>query len=243
MGAGDWLMCTGQVKDLYAHRGQVVMVVNHVGRLMWHPVFDGNPKITRMHRSNHVKLLNAGGNRPYIAGKNNQRWSWKPYKPIPGELYFTVEEKAFAEPYRGLVMIEPNSKANGHTNKQWLWERWQQLVSIAPMVQCSDKGPWLNGVTMVNTPTFRHACAVLSVCKAYVGPEGGLHHAAAALEVPAVVLWSHFIDPSITGYQTQKNIRHAEGICGMRVNCPKCRESMEAISVDEVAEALRDVLS
>jgi len=57
------------------------------------------------------------------------------------------------------------------------------------------------------------------------------------------VLWSHFISPDITGYQTQKNLRHANGWCGMRVDCPTCRASMEAITVDEVAQALREVLN
>ncbi len=90
--------------------------------------------------------------------------------------------------------------------------------------------------------TFRQAAAILSVCRAYVGPEGAMHHAAAALNIPSVVLWSEFISPEITGYETQRNIRHANATCGARVPCVGCRLSMELITVEEVLQELEAVL-
>ncbi len=241
---GDWLICTGQVKRMYEARADPVLVVNHLDRPQWNEIFHGNKKIAKYSKPGVQRLLNASGRRPYIESKTDKRWTWKPFGPEPGEIFFTPAELAFAEPYRGRVMIEPNGKKIGHKNKQWIWQRWQQLadLKIAPMVQCAAGSGFLTGVRNVATPSFRHAAAVLSVSRAFVGTEGGLHHAAAAVGVPAVVLWGEFIDPSITGYPMHKNIRHAGKACGMRVDCPSCRASMEAITVDEVAQALREVL-
>jgi hypothetical protein len=56
--------------------------------------------------------------------------------------------------------------------------------------------------------------------------------------VPAVVLWSHFIDVDVTGYTSQKNIRHAGEPCGSRVPCAECAASMARISVEEVTDTL-----
>ena len=245
MGSGDWLMATGQIKRMYADKPAPVLVVNHLDKPQWNEIFHGNPKVAKYSKPGIQRLLNSSGSRPYIAGKTDRKWAWRPFGPEPGEIFFTPAELAFAEPYRGKVMVEPNGKNIGHRNKQWDWRRWQELadLKIAPMVQCAPLGgAYLTGVQNVATPSFRHAAAILSVSKAFVGTEGGLHHAAAAVGTPAVVLWSEFIEPSVTGYAMQKNIRHAGPACGMRVDCPTCRASMEAITVNEVAEALREVL-
>lgn len=245
MGSGDWVIATGQVKRMYAKRPVPVMVVNHINKPQWNDLFIGNPKISKYAKPGLQTLVNSSGHRPYIVSKTDRQWTWRPFGPEPGEIFFTPAELAFAEPYRGKVMIEPNGKNIGHNNKRWDWSRWQQLVerNIAPMVQCaSTGGAYLTGVKNVATPSFRQAAAVLSVSRAFVGGEGGLMHAAAAVGVPAVILWSEFIEPSVTGYPMHKNIRHAGPACGMRVDCQTCRASMEAITVREVAEALQEVL-
>ena len=157
-------------------------------------------------------------------------------------MFLSDAEREFAEPYRGKVLIEPRTKVVG--NKDWFPDRWQALVDQTDIdyVQAGSPGivP-LNGVRYVPTTTFRQAMAILAVSKAFVGTEGALHHAAAALDIPAVVLWSHFIHPDFTGYEGQRNIRHADGWCGSRLACQECRESMRRISVAEVAEHLREI--
>lgn len=242
MGAGDALMCTGEVKRMHEANGRPVHVVGIDNKPQWHDVFIGNPRIARSAVNGTQRLVNGAGIRPYIQAKNSIKWYWREYTPIPGELYLTDEELAFAAPYSGMVMVEPNIKANGHANKSWPFERWQVLVNemrLTTFVQCGPEGArWLDGVDRVVTPSFRHACAVLSVSLAFVGTEGGLHHAAAALGIRAVVLWSHFIAPTITGYESQKNIRHAGVPCGSRVPCKECIASMAAIGVDEVMTAM-----
>lgn len=242
---GDELMAAGEARRLHEKHGRPVMIVDRSGRARSHELWTGIPYITDSPLANAagapMRLLNCSGVRPYIAGKTMRQWSWRPFTPTPAEIVFTPEEKAFAEPYRGMVMIEPNVKNIGHPNKAWVLDRWLALSKTRQdFVQCvSDPSQSLpNNVLKVITPTFRHAAAVLSVSRAFVGTEGGLMHAAAAVGTPAVILWSEFISPEITGYKTQTNLRHAGKPCGNRMACAACRRSMEVITVDEVVDAL-----
>jgi ADP-heptose:LPS heptosyltransferase len=246
VGAGDWLICTAQVKELHASTGKRVMVVDRQGRLQWHEVFENNPKIVRSGQPtrNTVRLINAGGVRPYIQGKTATNWYWKRWNISPGELFLTPEEQAFGREHAGKILVEPNTKVEG-SNKAWIWERWQELVDRGgDFVQVGGPNSRrLDGVRFVETKRFRDACAVLAECRAFVGTEGGLHHAAAALGKPAVVLFSEFISAEITGYRGHRNLRHAGGSCGSRVPCAGCRASMEAITVTEVAANLEEILA
>lgn len=235
-------MCTSQVRALNESTGRKVYVVGRGGTAQWNEVFEHNPRLTRRLTRDAVRLQNGPGVRPYIAQKLPDRWVWKRWPIAPGELFLTSEEHAFGRRHGGRILIEPNTKVEGG-NKAWLWERWQEVVDRGgDFVQIGHPGTRpLNGVAVAETHSFRQACAVLAHSRAFVGTEGGLHHAAAALGVPAVVLFSEFIDPEITGYATQRSLRRAGEACGMRVPCAGCRASMEAITVEEVITNLRDI--
>lgn len=246
MGLGDWIMATSQVKTLHEKNGRPVLVVDRLGRARWSEVFENNPRIVRSRTTHCQQLLNAGGVRPYIRQKTTDKWYWQTWDIKPGELYLSAAEKEYAAPFAGCVMVEPNTKVLDG-NKSWRFDRWQQLVDRFPdvhWVQVGVAGPWLGPVGCVTrvVTNFRQATAILSVCRAFVGSEGALHHAAAALRVPAVVLWPEFIAPEFTGYTTQTNIRHAGKACGARMPCAGCRQSMDLITVDEVQQALKEKL-
>lgn len=246
MGAGDFLMATGQVREMYERRPLPVAVVGLHGKPQWHEVFENNPKIARRHRGPFQVLRNGPQARPYIAASKPDRWIWKDFGPPPGELHFTAAELEFAKPYAGRILIEPNVKKNGHQNKAWPFERWQALADRMPgsFLQCGPVGTrWLVGVERLITRTFREAAAVLAVSRAFVGTEGGMHHAAAAVGTPAVVLFSEFIAPSVTGYASHRNIRHAGEPCGLRVPCASCERSMLAIEVEEVEQNLAEIIA
>lgn len=237
-------MAAGEARLLHEKTGKPVAIVDQRGRAQWVDLWNRIPYIVPRVTPECVTLLNASGARPYIALKTPTRWHWKRYQPIPAEVSFTLDEQMLAAQHAGRVMIEPNVKDIGHTNKAWLWDRWQQLVDSMPetqFVQCLHGGARaLSGdnVHHVLTLTFRDAMAVLSRSVALVTTEGGLAHAAAAVGTPAIVLWSEFISPEITGYAMHRNIRHAGAPCGRRLNCPSCRKSMAEITVDEVRTAL-----
>lgn len=244
MGAGDYLMATAQVKSLYAKNSTPVLVIGADGRSLWHEVFENNPKILRRPARHMQRLVNGPGVRPYIAAKTARQWTWKRWDIQPGEIFLTDAERMFAEPYRGKILIEPNIKGTNEGNKAWVPDRWVQLAATrSDFLQVGPaSAPRLRGVQFARTDTFRLACAVMSVARAFVGTEGGLHHAAAALGVPAVVLFGGFISPDITGYPMHHNLFTGGKACGMRVACQHCRDAMSAITVREVAQHLKEIL-
>ena len=126
MGLGDWIMATSQVKGLHEANGRPVLVTGAGGRVMWSEVFENNPRIIRRPMRDCQVLQNGPGLRPYIRAKTEQRWFWKTWDIAPGELYFTEEEKAVAEKYRGMIFIEPNTKISDG-NKAWYWSSRRRL--------------------------------------------------------------------------------------------------------------------
>ena len=100
--------------------------------------------------------------------------------------------------------------------KQVFWqgtEHWDELLKHdLPWIQLGDvttdkKTKW------VETPTFRNALAILSKAKLFVGTDGGLHHAAAALGIPSVVIWTGFTSSRHLGYDTHRNIHDGSEPC------------------------------
>lgn len=247
MGAGDWLMATAQVKELHARTGKRVRVVNSKGITQWNEVFLHNPKIVRPDEpsSPGVRLTNASGARPYIAAKLPDRWIWKRWATAPGEIYLSRDELAFGEKHGGGVLVEPHTKVAG-SNKAWPFDRWQEFARTRDdLVQVGKADSQrLDGVRFVETPSFRHACAVLSASRGFVGTEGGLHHAAAALGIRGVVLFSAFISPDVTGYPGHINIyKGAPGLgCGSRNRCQCCLDAMERITVEEVVRNVKEMV-
>lgn len=178
-----------------------------------------------------------------------KRWVWnEEFSVVPGEMYFSDDELAFAKTHgRGFVLIEPNVPQfkSVAPNKQWPVDRYRKLAtrllkSGRRVRQFKYKGAaMLPGVDGIRTPSFRHALAVLKNAALYVGPEGGLHHGAAAVGVPAVVLFGGFIPPSVTGYSTHTNLTGGAKACGSLNRCQHCLAAMAAISVDQVEAACR----
>ncbi|MEX2449662.1 MAG: hypothetical protein WD407_02290 [Rhodospirillales bacterium] len=235
-------------------------------RLHWSIVYENNPNILQPGEDAEDLLVIPifPGSRPYInyeksryatLGDSSDKIPIKiaynrDFQAPRGELYFTADEIAKAEEaVAGLkppiAVIEPLTK--GANNKAWIWERWQEVVeqSDCTFVQlgADDDIPWLDGVQKIVTPSFREACAILAVCKNtgfFLGTDGGLHHAAAAIGLPAIVLWSHYSHPDNLGYEDHVNIRWdaAGSPCGLREPCIQCQRSMEMIKVNDVLVAI-----
>ena len=245
MGIGDQLMFAGEAKKHFAATGRRLAMIDWKGRHHWHEVWDYNQKIVPPGEPGPFDVMRqGGGERPYIEKKLSRLWQWKPYTPIPGEIFLTDEERRWGEQFAGQILIDPYGKRIGHSNKQWGELKWANLVRelLREGIEVAHMGPAgtrpFPGARWIKTPTFRHAAAVMAQARAVVAQEGGLHHLAACFRTPAVVIWSEFISPAHTGYDFQTNIRYATRACGMRVDCAGCRRSLDAISTDEVAAAL-----
>lgn len=243
MGFGDELIVSGQARVLQQTDPRKVRVVFE--RPKWNLVWNGNPRIARPSETGDFQTLVARANhlRPYMASKTSQRWTWKEFRPPPGEIYFTEQEQTFGRSHSGRVILEPTIKQGASPNKNWGWVRWNKLAWIlgkrgVRVTQLGPLGtPLLEGAEHVVTNDFRSAAAVLANARAAVLHEGGLHHAAAAFGIPAVVIFGGFISPAVTGYESQESIFTGEGLgCGMRVRCDCCKTAMSKIAPESVAE-------
>ena len=243
-------MATGMARGA-AKRGKRIAFGDRQ-KIRWGPfseiAFKNNPNIARPGSENDrdIEWIDYyKGHRVYNK-QDGSRWRWNyDFKAIPGEIFMTMDEIEDGKRYgSGFVLIEPNVPAKKlvRNNKQWPVERYQE-VAYALMYKygrrviqfCYDGMTYrLNQVTPVQTKSFRDAMAIMANASLYVGPEGGLHHAAAALGIPGVVLFGGFIPPAVTGYEMHVNLTGGAKACGSLTDCEHCKRAMNAITVDDV---------
>jgi hypothetical protein len=176
------------------------------------------------------------------------------FRAPKGELFFTDNEKSAASEIalrlpRDFVVVEPKVAAKPWINhKGWPFSNWQKLVDGNPDIPWVQFTPEpgvdaLDNVAQLITPDIRQALAILACAGGFVGTDGALHHAAAALNVPAVVLWGHYSSPEVFGYDEQTNIRMTTGPgCGsVWKECADCVKSMEDIRITDVDFAVQEM--
>jgi hypothetical protein len=259
MGYGDEIMATGMAKGL--HRKGKQAAFGDGRRIIWseqaHQIFRGNPNVAPPGCERHRNLIwfaHYRHHRLYGDSKTG-RWVWnEKFHATPGEIYLTQDETIWAERAgTDFILIEPNVKPTA-PNKQWSFERYQTLADglradypdlrIVQLLQAGGRP--LQGVELLHSPGFRFALAVLARSALFVGPEGGLHHGAAALGKRAVVIFGGYISPVTTGYAMHINIYDpangtACGIAGQ--HCPHCRRVMDSISVELVRRGVNSFLA
>jgi hypothetical protein len=258
MGWGDEIMVSSIAKRIHAMTNQRVRVIGRDGLTRWSEIWDGLPCFAGRHESELNYINNGPSLRHYYSGMDGNRILWRKWDIAPGEIRLTDDERKWAleqftmgDQHPRFIVINPTWKAKGGggSNKDWGAYKWSvvaaQLMSML-LVQVGD-GPTLTGAIHIDTPTFRHACAILERSIGYVGHEGGLHHAAAALGKPAVVVFGGYISPEVTGYHGHQNLyapdeRYPLG-CGTVTPCEHCRESMSKITVEQVVEAVRKMVN
>jgi hypothetical protein len=212
-------------------------------------------------------IVNGPGARPYIDYAAMRRWAkargldwnikdrripWRwidGYAPVPGEIAVGQVAARWARdraPAHAFVVVEPHIKPNASPNKDWGRARWQALVALRPDLRWVQLGPesarTLDGVTRIATHDFGHALAILALAKAFIGTDGALHHAAAALGVSAAVIWAGYAHPRNLGYAAQVNLHAGVEPCGSRLPCDHCRAAIAEIPPEQVAAALDQVL-
>lgn len=267
MGMGDDIMFTAKLKRLKLEHPDYMIVPVAEGKysgrlkLLWSPVYSNNPYISKIKTKNFHKHKCWKVNvrpRPYTDGffKDEQGTysKLKPHSPKPGELYFTDVEieraKKKVSDFGKFIYIEPNIKEDGvyGDNKDWGFDKWQAVVNSLPdltFVQAYIPGTKvLENVNCIITINVRKAFAILSLADHYVGSEGGMHHAAAALHKKSVVVFGGVSSPNSTGYNFHTNlyVEHPESPCGRNYECDHCKECMEKIEVQDVTEAIDNLL-
>ena len=143
------------------------------------------------------------------------------FKVSPGELY--VEK---SDQLKGKILVETRVNERYIHTKNKAWPYWEELLKKdLPFVT----------VESLKTETFRDALSILKGCSLFVGTDGALHHAAAALGVPAVVIWTGYTSPRHLGYDAQVNIHDGSEPCGFHKGlCPHCEKKAKAIDPEYV---------
>lgn len=252
MGYGDEVMATGQARGL-SLRGKRA-AFGDGQRIIWGPwsstVFQNNPNIARPGSekdSDLVWIPNYKGSRPYNH-PGGRGWIWHMnFRPSIGEFFFSPHEDHLTYHLPpGSVVIEPNvPKKPVAPNKQWPVERYQAVADILLeagwsvfQLVSSHSRVRLPRVKHLPTETYRRAVSTLRSAALYIGPEGGMHHAAAAVGTAAVVIFGGFIPTTVTGYAGHVNLGgKPEDACGSTSVCEHCRKALLSISVDEVIQA------
>lgn len=244
-------MAAAQARAEHLRSGRRVRILGANRQVRWHELWDGLPYIAAPgdHGGHYAFVMNGPGHRPYIEKKRADRWIWRAHHCEAAEMRLRPEEQRFAAALADPgIVVEPGIKARASPNKDWGWARWQTFARLAAdagirLTQLGERVPrLLPGAHFVYTPSMRYACAVLSRARCYVGHEGGLHHAAAALGRPAVVIFGGFISPAQTGYDGHRNLFTGGKPCGARQACEHCARAMAAIEprmlLDELEAAL-----
>lgn len=252
MGYGDEIMATGMARGA-KERGKRIAFGDgrHIAWSQWsEPMFRNNPNVAHPGDEGDPDIewiAHYKGHRLYNRlSQNRRRWKWNlDFRPIPGELVFTENELSLSRSIpRGFILIEPNvpHQKSVAVNKDWGHSRYKAvakyLLGNGHRVIQFDFGSYrLPGVERVHAADFRQALTVLSRASLYIGPEGGLHHGAAAVGIPAVVLFGGFIPPQVTGYPTHTNLTGGATACGSLRQCDHCKVAMNKITIDEVCSA------
>ena len=242
IGLGDELMVSGLCRVAQQTDPRKVRVQYEKGKRRWCELWDGNPRIATWKEEGDFQILEPRQNylRPYCEAKTERQWTWKEYHPPHGEIYFYPWEKAFGDVNRGHVVLAPWLKAGASPNKQWGERRWQELARLLGEngLKLLTMGPGQPRITSKHINcSIRQAAAVIETARAVVTHEGAIHHIAAALGTPAVVIRGGYIGPRVTGYDGQVDFFGDDGLgCGMRVPCAHCAAAMAAITPEAVAE-------
>lgn len=263
-------MASGHALRVHQETGKPVCITDQKGKPRWSDLWEGLPWIARDLGLDAAAIANGIKCRPYIdyPFPRNGRYvftGWRARDHV-GRIALTDDERAFADEvakrYPGFILIEPGIPPKSNQNKQWGLDNWQalaeELADTAPLIQLVAPGqaaPRLDGVHRLQSPTFRLGAAVLERAAISVLPEGGLHHAAAALDRPAIVLFGGCMDPGITGYPSHVNIVDSgdgSPCCRwaflhaaepLRGRCPHCVEAWKRIDPWMVAEQVRKAVA
>jgi hypothetical protein len=254
VGIGDQLMATGMARGAARRGKRIAFGDGH--RIIWDKnsleIFRKNKNIAipGSERDPDIEWIPFyRGHRIYNRQEGN-RWVWNmDFRPQPGQLYFSKHETDFADKLRpGFVLIEPNVPwwKTVAVNKDWGRAKYQAVAEALKatghrVAQFSFGKVRLSGVEIIYAESFRHAAAALAKAKFAVLPEGGLHHAAAAVNLKAAVIFGGFIPPSVTGYDFHINLTGGAEACGSIHTCAHCRAALDAIQVKDVLAACQQL--
>jgi hypothetical protein len=252
VGIGDQIIATGMAKG-FAARGKRAAFGDGT-KIRWDhnspTIFKNNPNVAPpgSERDTDVEWVHYYKGRRRYSQAGPGRWIFNyEFKAELGELFFDPSEEVQFDD-QNLILVEPNVPLKPCApNKQWPVDRWERVVAELTAagftVRQFDYGRPNRVAPPIETKSFRHAAALLRKARAAVLHEGGLHHAAAAVGCPAVVLFGGFVPPSVLGYDAHVNLTGGVKACGSFEKCDHCVDAMRRIQTDDVLDACERILS
>ena len=163
-----------------------------------------------------------------------------------------VAQSGISSPY---VVLEPDSNREWFGDlRAWPRERWIALATrlrnarpdiTLVQVGVPDSPTIPSAVDLRGQTTFREAAAVIQNSALFIGTEGGLMHAARAVDARAVILWGGVTLPEFAGYPDSHRIvchRVSCAPCGQFGWCDNGHICMREITVEETLSAVLDCL-
>jgi ADP-heptose:LPS heptosyltransferase len=147
------------------------------------------------------------------------------------------------------ICIEPHAKKEFTPNKAWFWENWQRhdnhlAYRLVQLGTATDKV--LDGVVdLTGRSSFREAGGILRNSITFVGYVGGLAHLSKAVGKRSIVLVSAWEPFELASYPDDINFYTDIDCknCGLKIPCPINRKCMQQITVEQVFEAVKSMLS
>lgn len=255
MGIGDNILASGLARGAADRGKRIAFGDGH--RILWDKnsleIFRKNKNIAipGSERAEDIEWIPFYRGHRLYNRQEGGRWVWNlSFKPKRGEFFFSPHEMNFANSIRpGFILIEPNVPwwKTVAVNKDWGTKKFQAVADALKakghrVAQFSYGKVRLQGVEVIYAGDFRTAAATLAKARFAILPEGGLHHAAAAVGTKAVVLFGGFIPPSVTGYDFHINLTGGAEACGSIHECQHCRAALDAISVEEVLASCKTLI-
>ena len=259
MGFGDAIMATNLARGLHAQGKLAAFGDGH--RIKWtnycEDIFANNPNIARPGQEKQQNLVwfpHYKKNLTYCKYdglKHKYIWNYD-FKAKPGELFFDHPDNKVPLIKNPYIVIEPNVawQRTVNVNKDWGAGKYEKLAKallerghiILQFIHGNSLRK-ISDVCYAETATFHEAIRIMSRASLFIGPEGGNHHAAAAIGIPAVILWGGWSPPETMGYKNHINLTGgATEACGITYPCSHCRRAFDNIGVDEVYEIAIKVL-
>lgn len=143
------------------------------------------------------------------------------------------------------IVVEPHSKKDYTPNKEYSFDKWQRIVDVISkhiqVVQVGNKKERIlnNVVDLVGETSFREAAGIIGKATLFMSTEGGLVHAATAVDTKSLVIMTGFGDPKLWSYPQNINIfigKH--GPCGLKIPCPDCLADVQDHDEKQVINAV-----
>jgi ADP-heptose:LPS heptosyltransferase len=173
-----------------------------------------------------------------------------PPRPV---IFLSDEERAqkiLPESSKPRIALQSTGNSLWTDNKNWGADRFLELAGMISgsfsLVQVGAAGdpPLPVELNLAGKLSLRQTLRVLGECSGFVGQEGFLMHAAAAMSAPSVIVYGGFLAPWQTGYPFNVNLYNPVPCapCWLETLCPYQKKCMTEIHPDQVAAELERLL-